>query len=98
MSKTPEELHRKYIRQTLELSPKLMERLSKDEAEIISKYGVWMQQLILGNILPLTEDQEKFLEVAYSDALPTTKFEHAWVSYSYHHKGIDIVGKYYQRL
>jgi uncharacterized protein YifE (UPF0438 family) len=48
------------------------------EAELLTKYGRWMDALATGLIKPTTPSQEQFLRVAAGEAEPTTDFEKAW--------------------
>jgi uncharacterized protein YifE (UPF0438 family) len=49
------------------------------EAELLTKYGRWMDALASGAINPTTPSQEQFLRVVRGEFEPTTDFEQAWV-------------------
>jgi uncharacterized protein YifE (UPF0438 family) len=55
---------------------------SKEETEILEKWGHWFQALADGELDPLNEDQDHFVQVARMEAQPVTEFEHAWFKYT----------------
>ena len=48
------------------------------EAELLAKYGRWMEALASGALAPVTPGQEQFVLVARGGGEPTTDFERAW--------------------
>jgi uncharacterized protein YifE (UPF0438 family) len=48
------------------------------EAELLTKYGRWMEALVSGALAPTTPSQEQFLRAAHGEAEPSTDFERAW--------------------
>jgi uncharacterized protein YifE (UPF0438 family) len=48
------------------------------EADLLRKYGHWMEALVSGELSPTTPGQEQFLRVARGEREPATDFERAW--------------------
>jgi len=51
------------------------------EAELLAKYGRWMEALASGVLAPVTPGQEQFVLVARGDGEPTTDFERVWAKW-----------------
>ncbi len=54
---------------------------SREEIEILEKYGHWFQALTNGELQPITELQENFIRVAKGEKKPFSEFEQAWFRY-----------------
>ncbi|MEI6336095.1 MAG: DUF413 domain-containing protein [Methylococcaceae bacterium] len=54
---------------------------NKEHDHILRKYGLWLQALANGDILPLTESQNHFVSVFQKGVKPETTYENAWQSY-----------------
>ncbi|WP_370477197.1 DUF413 domain-containing protein [Tamlana flava] len=54
---------------------------SKEEIDVLQKYGHWFNGLVNGDLKPLTEAQKRFVEVVQEGLTPSNLFEKAWVKY-----------------
>lgn len=52
---------------------------SQDEAELLSRYGFWLEALAHGQIQPVTSAQEQFVQVHHGVAKADSVFERAWL-------------------
>lgn len=52
-----------------------------EEINLVIKYGHWFKALQSGTLLPLNEEQRRFVEVANFQAEPITQFEKVWWKY-----------------
>jgi uncharacterized protein YifE (UPF0438 family) len=54
---------------------------SKEELDILNKYGHWFQALTTGELTPISEAQKRFVSVAKNEAEPLSIHEKAWFKY-----------------
>lgn len=77
-----EQLHKDYIRRMgnfeLDCSSLIF---SKEELEIIKKWGHWFTALCSGHLSPFTWKQERFIEVMQGKEEPFSVEEQAWYKY-----------------
>lgn len=80
---TPEILatHRRYRLLRMELPAALREWLTPSEIAVLSKYGMWLQALVKGEIQPTTLAQVQFLEASKCQRAPVSDYEKAWNSF-----------------
>ena len=57
------------------------EIFSKEEVSILERYGNQFQQLMDGDRAPMTDAQERFIEVAHGKCEPETIYEKVWWKY-----------------
>lgn len=65
--------------------------LGEEEIKILEKYGHWFEALISGDLVPYTEKQKLFIEVAKGNRSPFSMEEKAWFKYT---KRKEIEEKY----
>lgn len=51
------------------------------ELQLLKTYGNWLQALAYGDILPVSEAQEQFIQVSQRQLPPKTAMETAWYKY-----------------
>jgi uncharacterized protein YifE (UPF0438 family) len=54
---------------------------SKEEIEILEKWGHWFMALVSGELKPFTESQERFIKVMKRETGPISLEEKAWFKY-----------------
>jgi uncharacterized protein YifE (UPF0438 family) len=54
---------------------------SKEEIEILEKWGHWFMALVSGELKPFTETQERFIKVMKREIDPNSDEERAWFKY-----------------
>lgn len=79
---TEEKRHKQYRASEIVIRADVAELLTKDELNLIKRYGAWMLALSSGDIQALTPSQERFVEVAQGKRDPVTNYELAWRMYS----------------
>ncbi len=57
------------------------EIFSTEEVSILERYGNQFQQLMDGDRLPMTDAQQRFIEVAHGECGPETIYEKVWWKY-----------------
>lgn len=80
MSPVPKE-HLVYLRKTdfiVDVNPDIF---SKDELNILKKYGNWFLALTGGDVKPFTDSQKRFIKVVNDEEEPSGKYEKAWWKY-----------------
>lgn len=68
------------------------------EAELLTKYGQWMEALASGVLTPTTPSQEQFVRAAHGETEPTTEFERAWAKVKKERAVADVVVQKFQAL
>ena len=66
--KQNDNMHRHYL--NMKFTIKCRNIFSKEEEEILLKYGAWMQALVEGEIYPITSEQEDFIRVFKENKKP----------------------------
>jgi hypothetical protein len=79
-SKSPE-YHRVTLRKPFLVDGRGAQRLSAEELRIVQKYGSWMEALTSEDLMPLTPEQEHFVQVAWGREPVHTEHERAWTKY-----------------
>ncbi|WP_372378322.1 DUF413 domain-containing protein [Vibrio natriegens] len=82
----------------LTFKPNVPEALfSSEEQKILSTYGSWFAALMRGDIVPETEEQERFVKASLGQIEPTSEYEKLWVRYLkrkiWENHNPDYVGK-----
>jgi uncharacterized protein YifE (UPF0438 family) len=54
------------------------EIFNKDEVSFLKRYGFWIEALVEGKILPITNDQKNLIEVHIGKIEPVNKQEIVW--------------------
>lgn len=57
------------------------EIFSKEELQILEKWGFWFSALVSGDLKPFTEAQERFIKVMKGEDKAVTPEEIAWFKY-----------------
>ena len=65
--------HKYFIKQRFEVPPYVAKELNKENLAAIEKYGSWMKALEMGEIKPITEEQNRFLDVCRAFQTPSNK-------------------------
>ena len=73
--------HRRLLTQAYPVDAFIVGLLAEEELFIVQRYGVWLEALASGNVLPLTNAQEQFVLVAQGKQRASTAHEQAWVVY-----------------
>jgi|GEM_PF-1261665 len=68
------------------------------EAELLMKFGRWMEALASGVLTPTTPSQEQFVRAARGETEPTTEFERAWAKVQQERSVTDTVVQKFQTL
>lgn len=77
-SKTSDKVHRSFLRKQFF---KHNDLFTDGELSHLIRYGTWLQALVEGEILPVTDDQRRFIKVAYGRLEPESDFELVWVKF-----------------
>jgi hypothetical protein len=59
----------------------LLHELTALEAQLLMRYGRWLEGLANGELMPLTPEQARFVDVASGKFEPTTEYERVWARY-----------------
>lgn len=54
---------------------------SREEIELLEKFGHWFEALANGTLLPFNTEQEQFIEAAQMKRTPETDYEKVWFKY-----------------
>ena len=73
--------HARRRSERLALPDELLRALTAREAELLMRYGRWMEGLVSGELVPLTPEQSRFVDVATGKLEPTTEYERVWIRY-----------------
>lgn len=77
---TDQDLHKDRLRQ--KFRPLVMSTgISAAEEQLLLKYGRWLEGLMLGELTPISEAQNRFILVCNHELEPQTPYELAWVNY-----------------
>lgn len=55
--------------------------LSELDKQLLTKYGAWLEKLMIGYLAPLSDAQRRFLQVCGGELEPQTMHEFAWKRY-----------------
>ena len=75
--------HQTYLQQK-GYRPRCPDALSAEEADILFRYGYWLEALALGVIAPTTPEQTHFVQVVRGEAGADTPFERIWMKLQDH--------------
>lgn len=75
------EKHMLLIKQEFKVPSELANSLSKENLAAVEKYGTWMSALEKKEILPITDEQFRFLEVCEGFQVPENRIEIAWYNF-----------------
>lgn len=79
---SPKSIHLEYIKSkgafTIDCSFQIF---SKEEIEVLQKFGHWFHGLVSGELKPLTVEQKQFIQVIKEKRSPNTLYEKAWMKY-----------------
>jgi uncharacterized protein YifE (UPF0438 family) len=60
---------------------KASEVFTQEEIHLLKKYGNWMKALMDGEIVPATQEQERFVRACKEEAEPESQYERLWMRY-----------------
>ncbi|ATC96826.1 DUF413 domain-containing protein [Pseudoalteromonas tunicata] len=76
-----EEAHKNLIKKGFQVDPQIAKSLNRANIAHLEKYGAWLSALETGQIAPITEEQNRFLDVCRGFQNPINATEIAWYNY-----------------
>lgn len=73
--------HARLRSERLTLPDEVLNELTTREAQLLTRYGRWLEGLAAGELAPLTLEQSRFVDVASGKLEPVTEYERVWIRY-----------------